>query len=185
MADVRGAPDAFAAAAYACFDEAAAKGFPAFLTRVADSSPINATPYLQSYADFRARAPEWPGRGELVARLEQIRAESEQYNVIIEAILIGGSFTELTKPAPGDVDCLMLYRQARSGRAIQAEGLADLQRRAKAERVDVRFLPLDSDPLVLVKVLCYFTILYSKDKQAAHQADVRVIRGLLLLDCRT
>ncbi len=184
MPDTPGPPNAFAAAASACFDEATRNGFPAFLTPVAESSPVNATPYLTSYADFRAAAAKWPGRGGLVARLEQVRAESERHNVIIDAMLIGGSFTELAKPAPGDVDCLMLYRQARPGRAVEAKGLTDLQRRVKAERVDVRFLPLDSDPLALVKALCYFTILYSKDKHAVDQADVRVVRGLLLLDCR-
>lgn len=131
------------------------------------------------------RAAEWPGRIELVRRLEQVRVDSARHNVAIDAILIGGSFNDLANPAPGDVDCLMLYRRARPNRPVGAKGLAELQRRAKVGRVDVRFLPLDTDPLALVKALSYFTILYSKDKHAFDQADVRLVRGLLLLDCRS
>lgn len=179
------APNSFAAAATTAFEAGAANGFPAFLTPVAESSPGNATPYLTSYAAFRAMAADWPGRGELVARLEQVWAESERHNVTIEAMLIGGSFTEPAKPNPGDIDCLMFYRQARTDTEVQAKGLAELQRQAKMIRVDVRFVPLDSDPLALIKSLCYFTILYSMDKQATDQADIRIVRGLLLLDCRS
>lgn len=184
MSDARGTPNAFAAAAYACFEEAAGKGFPAFLTPVAESSPINATPYLSSYASFRGAAAKWPGRSALLDRLEQVRAASERHGVKIEAILIGGSFTELVKPAPADIDCIMFYRRAHPGETVQAKGLAELRRHAKRRHVDVRFLPLDADPLALVKSLCYFTILFSKDKHATDQTDVRVVRGLLLLDCR-
>lgn len=180
----RTAAGTFATAAYPFFDEAAKAGFPAFLTDVAVSSPLNATPYLGRYKDFQIAAAEWPGRRELTAALEEVRATSEQHGVTIEAILIGGSFTELSKPAPSDIDCLMLYRQADPARPIQARGLAELRREAKQRDVDVRFLPLDGDPLALVKSLCYLTILFSNDKHAIGNRDIRIVRGLLLLDCR-
>jgi len=178
------APSDFASAAAACFDEAVRAGFPAFLTPVADSSPLNATPYLAHYAEFRAIARGWSGRGLLLDAMESVRVRSGRHGVAVDAILIGGSFTERANSAPKDIDCVMLYRQTRAGRAADAKALAALRIEAKRRKVDVRFLPLDADPLALIKSLCYFTLLFSKDKHAADRTDVRIVRGLLLLDCR-
>lgn len=183
--DRRFRKNAFALAARPYFEEAEQLGFPVFLTAVADSSPLNASPYLAGYEKLKELAARWRPRHALLVELEDVRTRSQQYGIAVEAILIGGSFTEFSKPAPGDIDCVMFYRQAHVGEPVDAKGLADLRRRAIRRMVDVRFLPLDGDPLALVKSLCYFTILFSKDKHAVDQADVRLVRGLLLLDCRS
>ena len=51
---------------------------------------------------------------------------------------------------------------ADSADAVDALGLAELQKRAKAMGADLRFIPVDGNPLVLIKSISYFTRLYSE-----------------------
>ncbi len=45
--------------------------------------------------------------------------------------------------------------------------------------VDARFAPLDGDPLAMIKLTSYFTILYSMKKGIPG-----VLQSVVLLDCR-
>lgn len=164
------------------FLEAADLGFPPFLTSLAESSPLNAAPYLATYRDFMNIAAQWPGRQALIGALDHVRQSSEGHGIAVDAILLGGSFADRTNAAPRDVDCLMMYRRADSARPVDAQALGELRRSAKRNGVDVRFLPLDADPIPLVKSLCYFTNLFCQAQ--VEGADVRGGRGLVLLDCR-
>lgn len=166
----------------ACYSQAAELGFPPFLTEIARSTPFNAAPYLARYRDFIGIAAQWPGREALIAALDQVRHASETYGIAVDAILLGGSFADRTNAAPRDVDCILLYRQAVRGQPVDASGLADVRKRARQMGVDARFLPLDGDPIPLIKSLCYFTILFCQAKTGA--TDARGGRGLVLLDCR-
>jgi nucleotide-binding universal stress UspA family protein len=185
-ANARGAPPArsFREICSLNFDEAEALGFPIFLTSSAKSSPVNGTPYLASYGRFRAAAEGWPGRERLVAALERVRGEAEGLGAAVDFILIGGSFTETGKPAPNDLDCVLFYRRRDPSARIDVQALAALERRGKAEGADARFVALDGDPAMLLKSVAFYSILYSNDKW--HEADlgIRVVRALLLLDCR-
>ena len=158
------------------FREASENGLPIFLTDARHSTPLNATPYLAHYDVFREAARSWPGRLELVVMLDTVKVEVEQIGFSVEAILIGGSFTTLRTPMPNDIDCLLFYRLDPDG---DPSALAHIQQSARARRVDCRFVPLDGDPLAMLKLTSYFTILYSKRKD--HN---EIVRSLLLLDCR-
>lgn len=166
------------------FDEAETLGFPVFLTSSARSSPVNGTPYLAPYARFQALAAGWPGRERLAAAVEQVRGEAEALDLAVDFILIGGSFTELARPGPNDVDCVMLYRRRDPAGRVDLAALAALERRGKATGADVRFVALDGDPAMLIKSISYYSILYSNDKWNEAELGVRVVRALLLLDCR-
>lgn len=164
-------------AAEANTEHAISRGLPPFLTDVGQSSPVNATPYFLHYGRFLAEVERWPGgRHRLAWELDAVKARVEALDFDIEAMLIGGSFTELSYAKPSDVDCLIFYRCRQNA---DPSLLADVQRSAKARQVDCRFVPLDGDPLVLLKLTSYFTILYSKRKSANE-----IVRCLLLLDCR-
>ena len=166
----------------AFFSRASDVGFPPFLTEIPDSTPLNAAPYLARYRDFIRVAARWPGRADLIAALDSVRLAGETHGIAVEAILLGGSFTDRCNPAPRDVDCLLLYRQRPDAATVDARALAALRKSAKPEGVDVRFLPLDGDSVPLVKCLCYFTVLFCQAKPGRHEA--RGGRGLVLLDCR-
>ena len=166
------------------FDEAEALGFPVFLTSSARSSPVNGTPYLASYARFRSAAAAWPGRERLVEALERALGEAEGLGAAVDFILIGGSFTEIARPAPGDLDCVLFYRRREPAARVDPQALAALERRGKAEGADARFVALDGDPAMLIKSVSYYSILYSNDKHEEDRFGVRVVRALLLIDCR-
>ena len=166
------------------FAEAEKRRLPIFLTPVVESGPLNATPYLTSYECFRASAAVWPGRAPLVAALDATKRRLEAVGVTVEAMLIGGSFTELSKPRPQDIDCLMFYRWQHEDRSAPGAALGELQRLSKHHGVDVRFIPLDGDPLVLIKSVSYFTVLYSKLKEEdGDPMEAHLVRALLLVDC--
>lgn len=166
------------------FGEAEALGFPAFLTGSAKSSPVNATPYLESWARFRAAAAGWAGRERLVEALERVRCQAAELGATVDFVLIGGSFTEIGGPEPNDLDCLLLYRRRPAGPRLDLQALAALERSGKAQGADARFVALDGDPAVLLKSVSYYSILYSNDKHREAELGVRVVRALLLIDCR-
>lgn len=171
--------NALLATTEACFDDALAAGLPAFQMHPRASTPMNATPYMMRYARFRSTARDWPGRSPFLDELDEVLAVARELAISVDMILLGGSFTELEKPVIGDVDCLLFYRQATPATDFDAKALGYLQRNAKERGVDCRFVPLDGDPLVLIKLTSYFTILYSK-----HKDRHEIVRSLLLLDCR-
>lgn len=166
------------------FDEAEALGFPVFLTSSGKSSPVNATPYLASWARFREAVAGWPGRERLVEALERVLGEARVLGAAVEFILIGGSFTEIDKPAPGDLDCVLFYRRRDPSARVDVQALAAVERSGKSEGADARFVALDGDPAVLLKSVSYYSLLYSNDKHREAELGVRVVRALFLLDCR-
>lgn len=174
-----GPPNPFRDRAEAFFGDAVAAGLPIFLTHETESTPLNATPYYARYERFREAAGGWLGRDRLVSELDRVIEEAERLNLSVDAILIGGSFTELDKAEIGDLDCLLFYRIRRPDQPIGSVELASTQHRAKARGIDARFVPLDGDPLALIKLTSYFTFLYSKRK-----GTNEIVRCLLLLDCR-
>lgn len=169
----------FLARTEACFDAALAADLPPFLMHPRDSTPVNATPYMLRYSRFRSEAVGWVGRSGLLVELDGVISEVRKRNLSVEAILLGGSFTELDKSAIDDIDCLLFYRVDAPEDGCEPACLGTIQRDAKARGIDARFVPLDGDPLALIKLTSFFTILYSKHKER-HE----IVRCLLLLDCR-
>ena len=151
-------------------------GFPPLWSPDHFNTPINASPYVVRMAQFLSIAGRWEGRQALA---DNLRMALEQESLVApELILIGGSFMDSLVVAPNDIDTVWLYR-AREDLAVDAKALRDRQVRLKASRVDARFIPSDGDPLVLVKAIAFFTLLYSKGKTSRE-----ISRGMLLLDLR-
>ncbi|MBQ1497041.1 MAG: hypothetical protein IIZ38_01875 [Sphingomonas sp.] len=94
-----------------------------------------------------------PGRRALLerfaARIEAIRAQG----VMPLCALIGGSFVG-TGEAPNDLDALVIYRADAAPEAIAA-ALS-----MKIEGLDLRYVPEDADPILLIKMTCFFHTLY-------------------------
>jgi hypothetical protein len=159
------------------FDDALGKGFPVFLGHESSSTPLNASPYV-AYADhFLESAERLPGRRELVSNLRACLRKADEAGAKIEAILIGGSFTDLRNASPHDIDSLWLYRTDEAGSMI-AERLQSLQHQFKRDHIDARFVPADGEVSILVKAVSFFTLLYSKVK-----GQMSFERGLILLNC--
>jgi len=158
----------------ACFQQAEARDFPPFVTTERQSTPVNATPYVVGLSDLvagRALARRKRFVAELAAAVEALRGLGAEG----VAALLGGSAIG-PKPEPGDLDCALFYRWVEGRPAVAA--LAALQTTAKARGLDLRLLPLDGDPLLLIKTVSYFSMLYSKN-----EGERTIIRGLVLVDC--
>lgn len=160
----------------ACFQRAEALDFPPFLVAERQSTPINATPYvvgLSTLVSGQALARRKRFIDELVVTLKTL---SELGGEGVAALLGGSAIGP--KPDPGDLDCALFYRWVDG--AADAAALARLQAAAKARDLDLRLLPLDGDPLLLIKTVSFFTMLYSKN-----EGERTIIRGLVLVDCRS
>lgn len=148
---------------YRHYERAVPKGFPMFSTHERKSTPFNSAPYVVKYSRFLNQAGAWPGRAELLFALQACLDEAKSLQIMIHALLLGGSFLDLQNPHPKDIDCVWLYR-SRAGNGNEVEILIELQNGFKQRGVDMRFIPIDADPLLLVKTLGFFAILYAKKK---------------------
>lgn len=146
--------------------------FPPLLTPEHLTSPLNASPYPVSLHDFSVLVAGWPGRATHGSRLLEEMGKARP--VIVEAVLLGGSFMDDAVALPKDVDTVWFYRAG----PIPPEGqwLADEQRRLKSQGIDARFVPVDGRPDVLIRATSFFTLIYSKRKDSAE-----ISRGMLLL----
>ncbi|HWU76269.1 MAG TPA: hypothetical protein VN043_07180, partial [Rhodanobacter sp.] len=142
------------------------------------STPVNSTPYLIGLRDFLIKARQWTGRKELIDSLEFMLDSVESLGVKIDFILIGGSFTALSNCAPRDLDAVWLYRVFDINR-FEPSKLRDFQACGKTNSLDIRLIPIDADPVIFIKSISFFSVLYSKK-----EGDMTLSRALILVDCR-
>lgn len=151
---------------------AAGLGFPAFIGSIDDSTPINATPYVVGLEDFLSEslpAPKRALRDALSAALKQL----PEIGLQAEIVLIGGSFLQLDA-TPRDLDCVVFY--SRPGEI--AGDLAGWQARQHAHGLDLRLIPIEMDPVMVLKTALFFGALYGIGR-----GESKALRGLLLVDC--
>ena len=154
------------------FDRAFASSFPAYLTSVGQSDPMNASPYVVSLS--RLNGLGWSSiRMKLLRHLTEAIGTLNSHGVHAEAILLGGSFLDLGKE-PRDLDCLILYSRI----SAEPSDLSLWQQEQRSRNLDIRMAPMETDPMLLLKLVIYFSVLYTRAKD--HQ-DSR--RGLLLVEC--
>lgn len=150
--------------------------FPPFTGPVSESTPLNASPYLANLRDLREGAFLSTRRilvDKFIAAIEQL----SDYAVTPIAALLGGSAIG-PKPQPKDLDCIVFY-ESTGGALLRSDGLQVFQKRWKLCGVDMRVIPADSDPILLIKTVSFFTTLYSKNP-----GELMAVRGLVLIDCR-
>ena len=150
-------------------------GFPRFLGPIETSTPLNAAPYMVPL--WRLREGDFmssrrPFIEKLIAVLDELAIEE----IAPQAILIGGSIlSEAVNPA--DLDGVIFYRSER------AESLAPMGLRQKLEEwksrgLDVRLIPADGSPVLLIKIAAYFMSLYTSQRRGRPAP-----RGPILIDC--
>jgi len=150
--------------------------FPTFVTPERQSTPLNATPYIGHLDDVR-HGRILIKREELLATLIAAVDELREAGISPIAALLGGSAIG-PKPLPSDLDCVLFYEMPVE--PAVAIDLALFQLRYKARRLDLRLIPADGDPLLLIKATSFFTTLYLTEGED----QCEIVRGLVLLDCR-
>jgi len=151
-------------------------GFPIFPPGGERSAtPLNCYPFHVSWTNLRADWAFTKRRAELVESLGTFRRLITDRGINSPGLLIGGSFADRGVEAPRDVDAVTYYAGELPG---EADVLSTLQRQAKRElSIDTRFIPVDTDPMLLIRATAFFSLLYSK-KEGSSQ----ITRPLVFLD---
>ncbi|WP_313247191.1 DUF6932 family protein [Stenotrophomonas rhizophila] len=148
-------------------------GFPAFPLGVGRSNPVNATPFLERIDRIWEMGTD-PIREQLLRRLASLLDILRAAEVEPLALLVGGSF--LRPPVIcKDLDCVLFYQCDHDPASL----LQGYRCRIGKVGVDVRFVPVDSDPLVVLKSAIYFGTLYTMQKTGDSERA-----GAVLFDCR-
>lgn len=166
--------DAFYRQQEAIFSQAAESGLPPFPQDISESTSGNATPYVVSLAVFLRTYYADPVRARLLNSLRGLLARVEALSVEPICLLVGGSFLA-GAARPKDIDCICFYTAERACSDF-ARLLAELAPGAIRGGVDVRFVPLDSDPILALKACAFFSVLYSRTRASAD-----VSRGTVLV----
>jgi hypothetical protein len=158
------------------FQRAVDAGLPRFSLPIAESSPGNASPWMVDNAAFqRAFGGNALRRGRLSA-LQQAFGDLAQV-VDVQCCLVGGSFVDVANAAPNDLDIVVFYRARTEVRFEPGRALQRLTRKFLLDHIDMRFVPCDAEPWLLVKLTSYFTMLYQSRRPGTDDRN----HGLVLL----
>ncbi|MDT7854949.1 DUF6932 family protein, partial [Xanthomonas hortorum] len=151
--------DASADATDTGFQRIVDAGLPQYTLPITETTPGNASPWLTDSSGFQ-RA--FGGSALRQVRLEVLRTAFDNLKQVVDVqcCLVGGSFVDVSNAAPNDLDIVVFYRARgdvgfEPGRALQR-----LTRKFLLKHIDMRFVPCDAEPWLLVKLTSYFTMLY-------------------------
>jgi hypothetical protein len=147
----------------------------AVVLRIPDPGPqmLPSSPRLTTLGWMRRELGWTPHRQALVASFERRLAALRAAGIEPVCALVGGGIMG-DKEAPGDLDALIVYRLD-PDRPL-APVAAELLRR-KDQGLDLRFVPADAEPALLVKMSCFFHMLYMGINKGLHRPSL-----LLALD---
>lgn len=151
-------------------------GLPRFLLPVQASNPTNATPWIADEASFFLAFGNTHARRELLSSLHRSFRMLEKI-IEIRCCLIGGSFVNVSNPAPRDIDIVLFYSLAPEFELDPGRALQRVTHRFSREKIDMRFVPCDGEPWLLVKLTSFFTTLYQTQRPNTGKEE----RGLVLL----
>lgn len=155
-----------------------AKGVPAYLQAVDLSSPTNSSPYRMTAADLRSAFKDDPWRLELLANVDLLIGSLANKGISVSGFLIGGGFVRRIRDGskPNDIDGLALYTVTNPSSDV-ATTLAAAVRDAKKLHIDMRFCPMDANPLITAKSLIFYSVLFSKS-----EGSMEIENGLILYE---
>ena len=157
------------------FDAAVGAGLPCFLGLVNESPPGKASPYLIDEVGFRQAYGTSPTRQRLLDALNQAFLDLQDV-VQVACCLVGGSFIELGRPDPHDLDIAIFYRALEQPGYEPGRALLRLSRKFLLRGIDAHFIPCDVEPWLPIKMASFYTSLFQADRtEPGHR------RGLALL----
>jgi len=151
-------------------------GLPWCVQSVATSTPVNTSPWV---TDIAALLQVLGTSSHRQARLLALRQSlGDLAGVVdVQCCLLGGSFIDAANPAPNDLDVVVFYRAPPVMRFDPGRTLQRLARKFRLKQIDMRFVPCDSEPWLMVKLTSFFTTLY----QLRRPGEQDRAHGLILL----
>ena len=132
-----------------------------FEGEVSAASPFNSAPYQLGLADLTRTYSSTQRRAELLLALKDLLTALSKEGIQVKFLLGGGSFFDELQEDPKDIDCLIFY-VAQPGANFAAANAAC--RLALVSGIDSRMVPVDSEPMLPIKMAAFFTMLYSIDR---------------------
>lgn len=151
-------------------------GLPQYLLPIAASTPGNASPWLADRAAFERAFGGSSLRRLRLAALGRALADLAQV-VQVHCCLVGGSFVDVSNAVPNDLDIVVFYSARADVRFEPGRALQRLTRKFLLEHIDMRFVPCDAEPWLMVKLTSYFTQLYQSRRPGTDARE----HGLVLL----
>lgn len=117
----------------------------------------DSSPHVLMWDDLLTRFGGDCQRKRMISMLDSHLKNLRNHGIIVDAFLLGGSFVS-PDAVPSDVDALLPYR---------LEPSCDVDRAIKYLRLpvfpelDLRHVPQDADPTIFIKMISFFTLLYS------------------------
>lgn len=120
---------------------------------------LTSSPRIVTLNWFQQRFGRSDHRKNLIEKISRQIDHLPSCGAVPQFALVGGSFVG-RRDHPADLDCIIGYRAASDG-----SPMADSRSWRLFAEIDVRFVPMDIDPLVTIKAFCFFHTLYlSLDK---------------------
>lgn len=150
---------------------------PHFADSIASSFPYNSSPHIVAMSDFDGFFRRDAKRQRFVGALnDTLRALRK--HIQVHGLLVAGSFLDLSKD-PRDLDGALLY-SARTPYESDWNAIKAVLENSRCQGLDLRPVPLDGNPLLMVKVVCFMTSLYLSHRESTQFAN----NGMLLVSCQ-
>jgi hypothetical protein len=139
--------------------------FPRFRDAIERCGPQQSSPHPMTLRELQRLVKNDVRRSELLSRLQALcrRVAGEMR---VACALIGGSFVQPHRALPKDLDCALYYAMRHPTRT-GVDSLRVAWQIAADSDIDARFIPLDADPLVLIRMTAFMTSLYHAHRPGA------------------
>ena len=150
---------------------------PMFGKQFGQETVLNSSPYVLSYTDFRGVYGNDQQRLALIDALQSKLKFAGGLGLIIDLVLIGGSFLRLEE-TPRDIDGLGFYHI--QDRVNVEEVIEKFENNDRHLNCDLKICPVDCGTAVIIKRAIFFSNIFSYDKK-----DGILKFGTLLVDTRS
>ncbi len=124
----------------------------------------DSSPHVLMWDDLSIQFGNSTQRKQMINMLDSHLNDLANNGIIVDVLLIGGSFV-IRDLIPSDIDVLIPYRLdplCDFNRAIE------FLRKSTTVELDLRYVPQDADAAIFIKMISFFTLIYSYDKTADH-----------------
>lgn len=149
-----------------------------------DCSPFDSSPFVYRHDEFleTTNARERP---DLILSLQAQLIRWDMAGFAVQFLLIGGSFINQHLTA-NDIDGVGFYQLDKESNRLsqrKPKSMLEIQDEGRSSGVDMKLVPIDHDPMLLLRAAIYFGNLFSGDRRLRKQ--LQKPKDVWLVDLRT
>ena len=124
----------------------------------------DSSPHVLMWDDFLMQFGSSEQRRIMINMLHSHLHNLKNHGITVDILLIGGSFVN-NDAIPNDIDALIPYQ---IGPSCDIEQAIEFLHSPTSPELDVRYVPQDADSAIFIKMISFFTLLYSYDTNSNH-----------------